>query len=269
MLKKHTGQLVAVDDAGIGPNILHGGWSSPSLGTVNGRQLVFYGGADGICYAFDPRIRPAAKPGEPGTLPTVWSFDANPQDYRYDEEGRELPYNNRKARGTGPSEIISTPVFVKGKVYVAIGQDPRHGKGRGAVSCIDPAGRGHITERGKVWQFTDIGWCLGSPVIHDGLLYIADLPGTLYCLDAATGELVWKHENMSDVWATPLVADGKVYLGTGRRGLYVFAAGREKRLLSHVRVTRPIYASPAVADNTLFIPSHTHLFALPGRTRSR
>ena len=43
----------AEDNAGIGPRIFHGQWSSPSTGVVNGQQLIFFGGGDGICYAFD------------------------------------------------------------------------------------------------------------------------------------------------------------------------------------------------------------------------
>ena len=53
VLDKKTGRLVASDDARIGPRLLHGQWSSPSLGAVNGRKLVFFGGGDGTCYAFE------------------------------------------------------------------------------------------------------------------------------------------------------------------------------------------------------------------------
>ena len=48
VLDKRSGKLLAVDDAGVGPRILHGQWSSPSLGTVGGRTLVFWGGGDGL-----------------------------------------------------------------------------------------------------------------------------------------------------------------------------------------------------------------------------
>src|SRR5438105_9618995 len=54
-LNKKTGEFVAEDDAHIGPHIFHGQWSSPSMGVVNGRKLVFFGGGDGYCYAFDPK----------------------------------------------------------------------------------------------------------------------------------------------------------------------------------------------------------------------
>ena len=47
VLDKRDGRLVATDDAPIMPNILHGQWSSPSVGVVDGRKLVFFGGGDG------------------------------------------------------------------------------------------------------------------------------------------------------------------------------------------------------------------------------
>jgi len=52
-LDKRTGRLVATDDLAIADRILHGQWSAVSLGTVAGRKLVFFGGGDGRCYAFE------------------------------------------------------------------------------------------------------------------------------------------------------------------------------------------------------------------------
>ena len=52
-INKITGKLAGEDNAGIGPRIFHGEWSSPSMGVVNGRTLIFFGGGDGVCYAFD------------------------------------------------------------------------------------------------------------------------------------------------------------------------------------------------------------------------
>ncbi len=55
VLDKRTGRLVARDDEKIGRRLLHCNWSSPSPGRVNGRTLIFFGGGDGILYAFEPR----------------------------------------------------------------------------------------------------------------------------------------------------------------------------------------------------------------------
>src|SRR5438552_6272610 len=67
-LNKKTGELIGEDNAGISRRIFHGQWSSPSSGMVNGRPLIFFGGGDGWCYAFDAK---PVKEGDGAFLKTV------------------------------------------------------------------------------------------------------------------------------------------------------------------------------------------------------
>ena len=257
VLDKRTGKLVAKDVAHIGPHVYHGQWSSPSLGVVNGRPLVFYGGGDGWCYAFDARPVPGVN-GQPGVLKTVWRFDACPADYRT-RSGHALPYDRN---GEGPCEIIGTPVFYKDKVYVAIGQDPRHGPGKGCLTCIDATQTGDISATGVVWRYLSIGRSLSTVALAGGLVYAADLGGTLYCVDAETGKGVWYHDLGSNVWGSPLVADGKVYLGTEKGDLWVLKAGRDKQILATIPMHGPVYTTPVAANGVLYVASHKWLYAI-------
>src|SRR5262245_27179056 len=75
-VNKKTGELAAEDDAAIGPRIFHGQWSSASTGVVNGKPLVFFGGGDGWCYAFD--AKPAKGSDDVSFLKKVWWYDCNP-----------------------------------------------------------------------------------------------------------------------------------------------------------------------------------------------
>ena len=52
-LDPKTGKLLGEDNAAIGPRIFHGQWTSPSSGRVNGQSQVYFGGGDGVLYAFD------------------------------------------------------------------------------------------------------------------------------------------------------------------------------------------------------------------------
>lgn len=79
VLDKHTGRLVARERSGISKGIYHGQWSSPSCGRVNGKTLIFFGGGDGFCYAFEA-IDSAGS--EPIDMKLVWSYDCNPPEYR-------------------------------------------------------------------------------------------------------------------------------------------------------------------------------------------
>jgi outer membrane protein assembly factor BamB len=304
VLDKNTGRLAATDDARhIGPNMLHGQWSSPSMGVVNGKKLVFFGGGDGVCYAFEAL---AAVPEEllskemgtgtsphaisrgdngldsepvpislqPRKLRTVWSFDCNPPEYKsfggldwathYSLGDRRLRKSlNKKDDGSfvGMSEIIGTPVFHQNRVYVAIGRDPEHGRGRGALWCIDASKTGDITRSGRVWSYQGLDRTLSTASIAGGLLYIADVAGRLHCLDADSGECRWVYETKATTWGSTLVADGKVYLPT-QKYLYVLAAGKELRLLDKINLGSAMWASPVVAEGVLYVTSTRYLWAV-------
>ena len=72
VLDKNTGEFLAEDDAKIGPNIKHGQWTSPSLGKVAGKDQVYFGGGDGILYAFGTE---PVKEGDSTYMKKVWWFD--------------------------------------------------------------------------------------------------------------------------------------------------------------------------------------------------
>ena len=265
-LDTETGRLLATDTEGLGRTMWHCLWAPPSLGVVRGKKLVFFGGGDGICYAFEAL---KAVPEKPVHFKKVWQYDCVPRRYS-EPEGKPFDYyigdkrkkySTNKNDGTflGPSEIISTPVFYAGRVYVAIGQDPAHGRGRGLLHCIDATKTGDITKRGCVWTYDALERTLSSVVIAGGLLYAVDLAGRVHCLDAATGKPHWVYETHAETWASPLVADGKLFIKTTKR-LHVFALGREPKLLAEVAVGSP--SSPIAANGTLFVSSAKSLYAV-------
>ena len=267
-LDAETGRVLATDDEGMGRRLWHCLWSPPSLGTVNGRRLVFFGGGDGVCYAFEAL---GEVPSEPVHFKKVWQYDCNPPSYRL-RDGKPIPYyagdkrrktSPNKNDGTylGPSQIISTPVFHEGRVYVTIGQDPMHGRGRGLLHCIDASQTGDITQSGRIWSYDDIERTIGSVAIADGRLYAVDLPGRVHCLDVLTGRLLWQYDLNAETWATPLVADGKVYVGT-QKGLAVLADGPEPRELARINLGSPSYGTPVPANGTLFVASQQYLWAV-------
>jgi outer membrane protein assembly factor BamB len=264
VLDKRDGRLVATDEAPILRRLLHGQWSSPSLGKVGDRTLVFYGGGDGVCYAFEAL---ASVPQRPVRLKTVWWYDCIPPQYKATGDWDWITHyclGDKRVRGTlnkhdgtfvGMSEIIATPVFVNGRVYVAIGRDPAHGRGRGALHSIDARGSGDITASGKVWTYRGLDRTLSTASVVGGLVYVSDVGGRLHCLDAETGKCYWIHDTKCETWGSTLVADGKVYMPTSK-GLWVLAAGKELKILSRVALGGKVYASPVVAHGTLYVATN-------------
>ncbi len=267
-LDAKTGRVLATDDEGMGRRLWHCLWSPPSLGTVNSRKLVFFGGGDGVCYAFEALTE---VPRQPVHFKKVWQYDCNPPQYRL-RDGQPIPYyagdkrkkdSPNKSDGTylGPSQIIATPVFHEGRVYVSIGQDPMHGRGRGLLHCIDASKTGDITQSGCLWTYDGIERTLAGVAIADGRLYAVDLPGHVHCLDAETGRLLWMYDMKAETWATPMVADGKIYLGTKNR-LVVLAAGPQPKELARISLGAPSYGTPVAANGTLFVASQSYLWAV-------
>ncbi len=240
-LNKNTGELVW-EDASPGENILHGQWSNPSYGVVDGTAQVIFPGGDGWVYAFVP---------ETGKL--LWKFDCNPKESVW-ELGGSGTRNN----------IISTPVIWDNKVYIGVGQDPEHGESIGHWYAIDATKRGDITESGKVWHRgnEDFNRTMSTAAIHDGLMYIADLSGFVYCWDASTAEEYWKYDAFAAIWGSPYYADGKVYIGDEDGDVAVLKAGKEMELLAEINMDNAVYTTPVAKNGVLYITNRSKLFAV-------
>jgi outer membrane protein assembly factor BamB len=243
-LDKNTGELIW-EDATPGESILHGSWSNPAYGVISGRPQVVIPGGDGWLYSFEPR-----------TGKQLWRFDLNPKGTQWILGGRGTKNN-----------VISTPVIWEDKIYIGVGQDPEHGEGVGNFWVIAPKdGEGDLTDKGVVV------WHVGGEEFHrtlstaaitkDGLLFIADLSGFLYCHDARTGKRHWTHDLFAAVWGSAFAADGKVYIGDEDGDVAVFAASAEKKLLHEVNMGAAVYTTPVAHDGTLFVVSRTKLFAI-------
>lgn len=245
-----SGKLVGEEMSGVTENVLHASWSSPALAKIDGKEILLWGGGDGFTYGFDPKpVRNEEE--ELDVFKELWKLDANPPEYRV-KDGEPVKY----ATYRGPSEVIGTFVVEDGLAYVVIGQDPEHGDGVGMLTCLDPA-------TGKpVWTYKEIGRSISTPSVKDGLIYIAEYDGDLHCLDAKTGEAHWVHETQSRIWGSTIVADGKVFLPTEDGDLHILATGKEKKPLAAINFGAPIYSSPIIANDTLFVATMTHLYAI-------
>jgi outer membrane protein assembly factor BamB len=277
VVDKGTGTLVAQEREGISQRIFHCQWSSPALGTVNGRRLVFLGGGDGWCYAFEALEPPGQKSGsgaessetgEAGTTPElpalrcVWRFDCDPT------APKENIHTYIRNRRESPSIIKGMPVIHNGRLFVTVGGDIWWGKREAWLQCIDAGQTGDVTSRGLLWSYAVERHCCTTPAIHDGLAYVADCAGKVHCVDIETGRTVWVHDAGSETWASTLVADDKVYVGTRRGDFWVLAAGRELRVLSSIRLDDAVIGTPVAANGTLYVGTMSQLFALQVGTTS-
>jgi len=264
VVDKATGRLVARDNAGIGDRIFHCTWSSPALGMIEGRRQVYFCGGDGVIYGFDALDPQTPMPGsEVALLDPVWRFDCDPT------APKENVHQYIRNRKESPSNIKSMPVFHEGRLYVTHGGDIWWGKHESWLKCIDASGSGDVTDTNLVWSYPLGKHCCSTPAVRDGLVYVADCDGQVHCIDAATGEACWVHDAGKEIWASTLVADGKVYIGTRRGDFWILATGREKRVLSSVQLDSPVHSSAIVANGTVYVGSMTRLYALQQGAQSK
>jgi outer membrane protein assembly factor BamB len=257
VLDKATGRFVAQDKEGIGPRIFHATWSSPALAKVKEQTRVFLGGGDGVLYAFEALATNSIPAGDPiASLQKVWQFDCDPTAPKQDVH--RFNGNRRES----PSNIKSIPVFHQNRLYVTVGGDLWWGKHQAWLKCIDASGSGDVTRNGEIWSYALDQHCMATPAVEAGLVYVGDCGRKIHCVDAQTGRSIWTHETKGEIWASPLVADGKVFFATKRGELFVFTASREKRLLHEAQMGSPISATPVAANGVLYIATMNRLFAL-------
>jgi len=229
---------------GAGDQVLHGQWSSPVAANVSGRVQILFGGGDGWLRSYD-----AASGHE------LWRFDGNPKDARW------LPRPRVFSRGA----IIASPVFADGRVFVAMGLSPGHDNGPSLIYAISPNGQGDVTRSRLLWTSHAVGRVVGTPVTQDGLLYVGDLGGTIYCLDASTGALVWKHETNAAIWGSILLAGNRLYVGNVEGTMTVLRAGRQKHVLAQMEMDGALYSPPTVVGDTLYLATANRLYLIAQR----
>ncbi|MBL9209051.1 MAG: PQQ-like beta-propeller repeat protein [Opitutaceae bacterium] len=240
-VNRHTGK-VAWQDNSPGARILTGQWGSPGYGIVDGRPQVAFPGGDGWLYSF-----------EPATGRLLWKFNAKAHEKPSASGEPETTFN-----------LVAAPVFADGRVYIAVGE-PEASSGPGALRCIDARKTGDVTATAEIWrvggeQFND---SISMAVVHEGLVYAVDTPGFLNCFDAATGRRLWVHDLKANVWGSPLIADGRIYLQTGEGDVIIFAVGREAKLIAKNSGLPDMgHGTPVAANGVLFLAAQKALYAV-------
>jgi len=182
------------------------------------------------------------------------------------EDGSEIWYCgglNSKENYNRSLRFVTSPVAVPGLIVVPSAKN-------GPVLGLKPGGKGNITNSKElhIWKRENNTPDVPSPLIHDGLLYLCRENGVLLCMDAKSGEEVYQKPvyqgegRRKRYRASPIYADGKIYL-TGRNGLVtVVKAGRVFEILSFNDMGETISASPVISNGRLYLRSYDALYAI-------
>jgi outer membrane protein assembly factor BamB len=211
-------------------------YSVPVVGMVNGQRLLVTGGAGGWVSAMKVHT------GE-----TVWNY----------------PFS--------VTALNSSPVMDGNFVYIGHGLESPDTNEQGRVVCLDAA----TVEGGmpkEVWKRDAIKARYASPIYHDGLLYVPDENGRLHCLDAKTGKSLWKkaYPYGRQARGSPVLADGKIYVGEVDSHFYILKPGPKKCDLLHEQffpspdgsTAVEINGSPAVAKGRVYFGTSEGLYCI-------
>jgi outer membrane protein assembly factor BamB len=304
VMNKNTKEILWTDDA-PGLNILHGQWSSPAYGVLGGQPQVIFAGGDGWLRSYDPK-------GENGKAKLLWEFDANPKTSFYTVSGRAtrnhligspviyeglvyIAVGEDPEHGEGIGHLWCIDPTKRGDISaeLAFKADDRskplpkrrlqavvEQDGEIAVANPNSAVVWHYSQfdlngNGKSDEFEEtMHRTVGSVAIKDDILYIADLSGLFHCLNAKTGKVHWTFDMMSRTWGSPLVVDGKVFIGDDDGNVSIFrhssnsaeaikeVNGEKQPFYGKINMQSSVLSTPIAVNDILYIASKRALFAI-------
>jgi len=138
----------------------------------------------------------------------------------------------------------------------------------GELLAVRPTGKGDVTGTHVVWRTSRSVSKKPSLLLVGDLIYMVGDSGIASCLEAKTGQLVWTARLGGNYSASPLWADGRVYIFGEEGNTAVIEAGRQFKLLAENRLDDGFMASPAAAGRTLFLRTRSHLYRIEEMARA-
>jgi outer membrane protein assembly factor BamB len=282
--EKHTGKVIWTDNS-PGSGVLHSQWASPAIVTVNGIPLVIAPLGDAWVYAYDARN---------GKI--IWKFDMNLKDTVYPTTHNEviatpviignymyIGNGQDPEHGEGRGDLWCVDITKTGDISLELDAAPNAPVPSPGQELITPAanlpGKKGVPNpnSGVIWHFDKLhpGKVKMNEMMHrtistvavdvdKNLVYAPDFSGFLHCLDAKTGQVYWTHDMESAVWGSPLLCDGKVYLGCESGDVVIFESGNTEKVIAthNMGNDAAVYCSPVFCNNTLYLMTRQKLFAI-------
>ena len=151
---------------------------------------------------------------------------------------------------------VPRPVYGLGLVFICTGFQ------QASLLAIKPDGRGDITKSKVVWRLDRGVPLTPSPLLVGDELYMVTDNGIATCVDAKTGEELWRARLGGNHSASPIYADGKIYFLSEEGESVVIAPGRQLKHLATNQLEGPTLASMAISDSSLFVRTATHLYRI-------
>jgi outer membrane protein assembly factor BamB len=151
--------------------------------------------------------------------------------------------------GSDRQTPIPSVVFHDGEIYMS------RGYRNSDILALRPGGE-------IDWRMPNGGSYVPSILLYQGLIYMTNEVGVVTCADAAKGQKVWQKRLGGIFFASPVGADGKVYMVGETGETFVLRAGREPEVIATNDLGERFLASPAISGGRIFLRSDGTLFAI-------
>jgi outer membrane protein assembly factor BamB len=181
--------------------------------------------------------------------------------------GKELWRIGKSSKITAP-----TPIFAEGLFVIASGRAPER-----PIFVVKPSARGDITLKDGETSSANVAWSNGkgsympTPLAYQGLLYVLANGGIFDAYDLQTGKEIYRQRLPligSGYSASPIAADGKIYLSNEDGDMLVVAAGATFSHISTNAMGDLLMATPALSDGVMYVRGSKRLVAI-GTKRSQ
>ncbi len=161
----------------------------------------------------------------------------------------------------GPSqEFVATPVYSENAGLIFISSSwPKQ-----VLFAIRPDGKGNVTNTHVAWSDRDGAPYIPSMMIVGDLLFSVNRGGTVFCYEAATGNVFWQ-KKLGRHHASPVLVNGLLFFINDDGQINVIRPGRQFESVGTYELGEKCYASPAISDGQVFLRGFRHLFCLGSR----
>jgi outer membrane protein assembly factor BamB len=131
------------------------------------------------------------------------------------------------------------------------------------LTAIQPGGKDNVTDTHILWQEKRNIAEVPSPLYYDGRVYMIKNGGLVSCMDAETGKLLYRERlGAAGLYcSSPICADGRIYIASGKGIITVFAAGDTLQILARNDLKEQIFSTPAVVENKLYVRTAKRMYA--------
>ncbi|MCX6236321.1 MAG: PQQ-binding-like beta-propeller repeat protein [Bacteroidia bacterium] len=166
----------------------------------------------------------------------------------------------------GEDSTIAMPVTEDGVIFFYTSfVTPANGEKYVELLAVDPKGAGDVTKSHVLWRFKGPILQLLTPLVKDGIIYTVDSQNNLIAIDAKTGSSLYTKRLKNKYNSSPVYAGGRIYFTSVKGETLVLKVGRTLEILAENKLPGELYATPAIAQNSILIRNESTLYRIGER----